>query len=235
VLDLIRSPGDYERWYERYAAGIVFRLGYGKPVQTGKEPYVERSLRLLDVFEKAILPGAYLVDVFPALMHILTFLAPFKRHLLANGVDGRAFFKELQDIVRREKDSCQAPPSLMNIFLEHQRDIAMSDAEGGALIGTMYGAGVGTTGAALMSFTLTMVLNPLWLQHMQDELDKVVGSTRLLNIDDLELLPTVIAVVKETLRWRPVTAGGIPHQLIRDDVYEDMFFPAGTIVHFNEW
>lgn len=200
VLDLLRFPRDYEQWYERYAAGIVFRLGYGKRVQTGKEPYVERSLRLLDVFENALLPGAYLVDVFPALMHIPTFLAPFKRYLLANGADGRAFFKELQDMVRREKDSSQAPPSLMNTFLEHQRDIAMSDAEGAALIGTMYGAGVGTTAAALMSFTLAMVLNPLWLQHMQDELDKVVGSTRLPNTDDLELLPTVRAVVKETLR-----------------------------------
>lgn len=111
----------------------------------------------------------------------------------------------------------------------------MSEAEGAVLIRTTYGAGVETTAAALMSFMLAMVHNPLWLQPMQDELNTAVGDTRLPPVDDLPLHPTVRAVVKETLRWRPVTAGGIPHMLIRDDVYEDKFFPTGTTVHFNEW
>lgn len=235
VSDLLRSPADYGQWYERYAAGIVFRMGYGKPVETGREPYVETSLRLLKVFEHAVTPGAYLVDVFPFLMHVPTFLAPFKKHLLANGEETKVFHRELQDMVRREKILGQAPPSLMNTFLEHQRDVGMSDDEGARLIGTMYGAGVGTTAAALMSFTLAMVHSPLWMQRMQVEVDKVVGSTRLPDFSDMDDLPTVRAIVKETLRWRPVTAGGIPHKLIKNDIYENMFFPAGTNVHFNEW
>lgn len=57
--------------------------------------YVEKSLQLLDVLEKAVLPGAYLVDLFPALLRIPTVLAPFKRHLLAHGAKARTFFKEL--------------------------------------------------------------------------------------------------------------------------------------------
>ncbi len=55
------------------------------------------------------------------------------------------------------------------------------------------------------------------------------------HFDDMPVLFSVRAVVKEVLRWRPVTAGGVPHQLVKDDVYERYFFPAGTVVHTNQW
>ena len=86
-----------------------------------------------------------------------------------------------------------------------------------------------------MFFTLAMVHYSQWLHHLQDELDQVVGIDRLPTFEDMKQLPTVRAVVKETPRWRPVTATGIPHMLIKDDIYQDMFIPAGTTVHFNEW
>ena len=53
-------------------------------------------------------------------------------------------------------------------------------------------------------------------------------------------LPRVRAVAKEVLRWRPVTAGGLPHALTQDDSYKlkdgrKLFFPAGTNVHPVQW
>lgn len=39
----------------------------------------------------------------------------------------------------------------------------------------------------------------------------------------------------ETLRWRPVAAGGIPHMLTEDDTYEGYFLPKGTILFANAW
>ncbi|KIW79286.1 hypothetical protein Z517_05898 [Fonsecaea pedrosoi CBS 271.37] len=80
-----------------------------------------------------------------------------------------------------------------------------------------------------------MVLFPEWLKKVQDELDRVVGSARLPTFDDLPELPTVRAVVKETLRFRPVTAGGIAHKTTADDVYQGYFIPKGAIVHGNIW
>lgn len=103
------------------------------------------------------------------------------------------------------------------------------------MVGTMFEAGSGTTSAAMMSFMLAMVLHPEWFRKLQSEVDTVCGPERLPYLDDVAQLPTVRAVVKEVLRWRPVTAGGLPHACTKDDVYEGLFIPAGTIMHANQW
>ena len=99
----------------------------------------------------------------------------------------------------------------------------------------MFGAGSGTTAAAMMSFVLAMVHHPKWQKKVQDEVDEQVGNDRMPEFSDMPKLPTVRAFVKEVLRWRPVTAGGIPHMSVEDDVYEGLFIPAGTNVHPNQW
>lgn len=53
--------------------------------------------------------------------------------------------------------------------------------------------------------------------------------------DDMSGLPMVRAFVKEVLQRRPVTASGVPHMSVKDDVYNGIFIPAGTNVHPNQW
>lgn len=76
-------------------------------------------------------------------------------------------------------------------------------------------------------------------RKLQEELDEVIGPDRLLLISDMPRLPRVRAVVKETLRWRPVTAGGLPHQSIKDEIYvldgKNIFLEAGANIHPVQW
>lgn len=99
----------------------------------------------------------------------------------------------------------------------------------------MFEAGSGTTSAAMMSFMLAMIKHPDWFKKLQNEVDHVCGADRLPYLDDIPQLPTVRAVVKEVLRWRPVTAGGLPHMCTKDDVYNGLFIPARTVMHPNQW
>lgn len=55
---------------------------------------------------------------------------------------------------------------------------------------------------------LAMVLYPKVLKRGQEEIDNVVGRERLPNYEDQSNLPYVDAIVKEVLRWRPVTPLG---------------------------
>jgi cytochrome P450 len=91
------------------------------------------------------------------------------------------------------------------------------------VVGTMFEAGSGTTSAAMMSLMLAMVLHPTWFEKLQKEVDRVCGDKR------------VPYLYEEVLRWRPVTAGGLPHMCVKDDVYEGLFIPAGTVMHPNQW
>ncbi|KAL7272125.1 hypothetical protein RUND412_005081 [Rhizina undulata] len=232
--DLLSSPSDYERHFERYAAGLIFRIGFGKTVETGDEPHIHRTLKVVHHVERTASPGAYLCDSIPILRYLPEFLAPFKKEGRALHEEEMSLFGSLQEDIRREMERGEAPDCFTKTFLEKQSEYALSDEEGAYVIGTLFEAGSGTTAAAMMSFCLAMVLHPEWQAEGWKEVDEVCGD-RMPEFDDLNRLPYVRAVVKEVLRWRPVTAGGIPHQLVKDDVYDGLFFPAGTTVHANQW
>lgn len=47
--------------------------------------------------------------------------------------------------------------------------------------------------------------------------------------------PATDAIIKETMRWQPVTPLAVPHCTDSDDVYNGHFIPAGSIVMGNAW
>ena len=80
-----------------------------------------------------------------------------------------------------------------------------------------------------------MVTHPGVQKRAQDELDAVVGHSRTPTFADAPNLPYIQALVKESLRWRPVLPLGVPHATTEDDWYEGMFIPKGTICLANLW
>jgi cytochrome P450 len=235
LYDLVRSPEHYERWFERYASGLMLRLAYGKTIETGEEAYVKRIINVVHHVERIASPGAYLVDTFPVLMYLPKWLAPFKREGERLHKEELDLFRGLMDDTRAQLAEGTAPSCFAKTYLQKPEPYDLTNDEVAYVIGTLFEAGSGTTSAAMMSFILAMVHYPDWQKRMQDEIDNVVGDSRLPTFTDIPNLPTVRAVVKETLRWRPVTAGGLPHQLIKDDVYNGFFLPAGTNVHPAQW
>jgi len=80
-----------------------------------------------------------------------------------------------------------------------------------------------------------MVLNPDAQHKAQDEIDGLLGGTRLPSMEDEGMLPYVGALVKEVLRWHPVVNLAIPHKVMEDDVYEGYLIPGGSMVIGNSW
>lgn len=236
LLDsLIRYPSAYEKWFEMYASGVIFRIGFGRWIETGTEPELERIIKVGKNVERVAEPGSYLVDTFPLLNYIPTALAPFKQEARQLRVEELSLFRKLQQDVKSDLEQGIQTPSFSKTFLENQDAYQLSDDEGAYVIGTLFEAASGTTAAAMMSFCLAMCHFPEWQTRMQKELDDQVGNDRIPNFNDIPNLPTVRAVIKEVLRWRPVTAGGVPHQLIKDDTYKSYRFAKGTVFHANQW
>lgn len=235
LVDLVKDPGGYEKWFQRYAGGVILRLAYGKVVETGEEEYIKRIMMVNHHLERIASPGSYLVDTFPVLMWLPRWLAPFKREGEMLHKEELDLFAGLIDGVRKQDEKGEAPDCFTKTWLEKEETYGLSNDQAAYVIGTMFEAGAGTTSAAMASFVLAMVHHPDSLRRMQAEIDRVVGDERLPTFDDIPQLPTVRAVAKETMRWRPVTSGGLPHQSIKDDVYDGFFIPAGTTMHANQW
>jgi hypothetical protein len=96
-------------------------------------------------------------------------------------------------------------------------------------------AGAETTSAAMAWWMLAMVTYPDVQKRAQEELDSVVGRTRIPTFADIPDLPYIRAMVKEALRWRPVDPLGLPHLSAEDDWYNGMFIPKGSIMIANVW
>lgn len=54
-----------------------------------------------------------------------------------------------------------------------------------------------------------MLHNPKAMEKAQAELDEVVGRDRMPAFEDKNNLPYIQAIIRETLRWRPVGPLGI--------------------------
>jgi cytochrome P450 len=73
------------------------------------------------------------------------------------------------------------------------------------------------------------------MRTAQRQLDSVLGGARLPDHSDIDDLPYIVAIVKETLRWAPPAPIGTTHRLMEDDVYRGMLIPGGATVIENIW
>jgi cytochrome P450 len=74
--------------------------------------------------------------------------------------------------------------------------------------GVVYVSASDTTGSAVVSFFLAMLVYPEVQAKAQAEIDRVIGKDRLPEHEDRKDLPYVDAVVNECLRWLPVVPMG---------------------------
>ena len=61
----------------------------------------------------------------------------------------------------------------------------------------------------MQTFFLAMTLYPDVQRKAQAEIDQILGNSRLPDFSDEGSLPYVQAVLKEVLRWHPVTPLGV--------------------------
>ena len=80
-----------------------------------------------------------------------------------------------------------------------------------------------------------MARNTDIMRTAQRQLDSVVGWGRLPDHSDIDDLPYIVAIVKESLRWAPPAPMGTTRRLMEDDVYRGMFIPRGATMVENIW
>jgi cytochrome P450 len=184
---------------------------------------------------RAMAPGAHFVEFLPFLKAIPSRFAKWKREAEEWHAHDSVIFERLFQDVRARITSGDDETSFSATLLKDADRHGLSLHENSWLAATMYVAAAETTAGTLSWWMLAMVLYPDVQKHGQAELDRVVGRDRLPSFSDIEHLPYIRGMVKESLRWRPVVPLVVPHRVIQDDWYEGHFIPKGTIVMANVW
>ncbi|KAI0270485.1 cytochrome P450 [Gloeopeniophorella convolvens] len=235
LRQVLRRPDNAMEYLKHFTAAVVMSLTYGYEVKESRDPYVEIAEELLTLASESMLPGALLVNDFPALKHLPDWFpgTGFKQRArhgarLVYEMVNRPF-----DMVREDMLKGTTKRSVVHDNLDEckgDEETALRNAAA-----SVYAAGAETTISTLSSFFLMLLLYPDVQRRAQAEIDNALGRARLPTFATRAALPYVEAVCRELLRWRLVLPLGVAHATTEDHVHDGLFIPAGTTVLPNTW
>ncbi|KAF9601566.1 hypothetical protein IFM89_020422 [Coptis chinensis] len=96
-------------------------------------------------------------------------------------------------------------------------------------------ASIDTTSSTIEWAMAELLHNPNTMRNVEAELDQIVGQGNKVEESDIEKLPYLQAVVKETLRLHPPLALLIPRKAREDTKFMGYSIPKDTLVFVNVW
>ncbi|XP_019152629.1 PREDICTED: cytochrome P450 76A2-like [Ipomoea nil] len=111
----------------------------------------------------------------------------------------------------------------------------LSEHEILVLIVEMFLAGTETTSSTVEWAMTELLKNPEAMEKVRAEISKVVGSEKKLEENDIDNLPYLQAVVKETFRLHPPLPFLIPRKAVEDTKFMGYDVPKDTQVLVNVW
>ncbi|THU85080.1 cytochrome P450 [Dendrothele bispora CBS 962.96] len=231
VYGILNQPNTWQSQIERASSSTSLSMVYDlPPLHSLNDPAVIFMNSFVECIGRVAMPGNFLVDMLSILEHLPLSLAKWKRDAEANFNKFSSKFEDMFSKVKNEVASGnEQRPSFCVNLAENQNQHKMSDRDCAWLAGALYSAGHETTATTMNWFIFSMIHFPEVQMRAQEELDRVVGRSRLPSFADIKHLPYIRAIVKEVLRWRPAVPVGVPHIPIEDDYYEGYFIPKGTL------
>lgn len=99
----------------------------------------------------------------------------------------------------------------------------------------MITAGMDTTAISVEWAMAELIKNPRVQQKAQEELDRVIGTNRVMTEQDFSSLPYLQCIAKEALRLHPPTPLMLPHRANANVKVGGYDIPKGSNVHVNVW
>ncbi|KAG2031138.1 cytochrome P450, partial [Suillus americanus] len=236
VINLLNDTSDLRQQTETYSASLIMAVTYGYLSHGHEDPFLALAREVLHIGEHIISPEkAALFTAFPFLENLPLWCLGGAFALMGRCRElTRQLLNEPFDKVKEQIADGTASHSLVADFLSQVHDDADEDMMK-AVASTGYMTGMETTASSLQKFMLAMVLYPGVQARARAEIDQVVRHDKMPCLDDRASLPYLGAILREVLRWYPLTPLGIPHATSNDDVYDGYFIPKGAIVIVNQW
>ncbi|KAF8551039.1 cytochrome P450 [Imleria badia] len=233
---VLEDPERNQSHIRKNFTSIILRLSHGYVTQAGDDPLVDLAHVANSQLSMATAPGLYYVDCVPLMKYIPSWLpgAGFKRKAKKYALVLRDLVEIPHNYVKSQLAAGTALPSLSSrIMSKPDLTEELEDSVKWATA-TMYQGGADTANSVAYAFYLAMTLYPCIMKKAQQELDSVVGTSRLPTFTDRSSLPYMEALFTELLRWH--TPGPITIRRTRvDDEYNGYLIPAGSYIFVNIW
>ncbi|GMJ05446.1 RED ELONGATED 1, SUPERROOT 2, ALTERED TRYPTOPHAN REGULATION 4, RUNT 1, cytochrome P450, family 83 [Hibiscus trionum] len=215
---------------------IICRVGFGKRYA---EEGAERSRfhGLLNE-SQALLSSFTFSDYFP-FMGWVDRLTRFHNRLEKNFKELDIFYQELID---EHLDPNRLKPEkedIIDVLLQISKDndfpFDLTIDHIKAILMNVFLAGTDTTAATVIWVMSFLMKNPNCLKRTQMEVRNLIGKKEFLNEDDVQSLPYLQAVIKETFRLQPTAPLLVPRETLRKCSIGGYEIPAKSLVFVNAW
>lgn len=217
-------------------------MTYGYSVEADTpDPLVLLIERMMTNAIKAVVPLAWVVDSLPFLDH------------LPEGIPGMSFksigrkWNETINLTvevpykftREKMEKGTGRESFVSSLITQLSDSNKLDESAESAIKftatQMYGGGADTTVQTLNGLAIALILFPEVQKKAREEIDAVVGDSRLPGFEDRDKLPYIAAVMKEALRWHTVVPMGLVHVADEDLEFKGYRIPKGSYIAPALW
>ncbi|KAJ6484798.1 cytochrome P450 [Mycena sanguinolenta] len=233
---LLVHPTAWGSHFRRTAASVILSMLYDTPPLLSEEdPKIALVNDFAERIERAAYPGTYLVEYFTWMRYLPSWVAKWKRDVLEQYKIDDAMFRGLFNEVRNRVAQGDQLSGFCAQLVEQEDRHELDEKESAWTAAALYVGGTDTTSLVLGWFLFAILSFPEVQRRAHTELDAVVGRSRMPTFADYNNLPYIRALIKEILRWAPVTPIGLPHRLMEDDYYDGYFIPKGSIIIANVW
>ncbi|THU92071.1 cytochrome P450 [Dendrothele bispora CBS 962.96] len=213
-----------------YAGSTILRIVYGMSTQEELENYVELAHLASESLNATMNHcGSFFVDYLPCLKYMPAWFpgASFKQKantwapMVSNLIN--APWKRVKSSMKFNLVPNFDIKSINNNLDQDMEEVIKNCS------GVAYFAGTDTTVSLIMSSILVLSHHPEVLEKAHEELDRVIGTSRLPQFQDRDKLPYIQAFIKEVERMYPVTPLAVAHRVISDDIFNGYFIPKGIV------
>lgn len=213
----------------------ITRLTFGKRFMNNEGVIDEQGQELKGILNDAIKLGTKksLAEYLP----MLRFLFKAENEALAEH-DSRADHfttKIMEEHTIARKKTGDTKNHFVDALLTLQKQYDLSQDTIIGLLWDMISAGMDTTTITVEWAMAELVRNPRVQKKIQEELDQVVGTERLMTEADISNLPYLQCVIKECFRMHPPTPLMLPHKANANVKIGGYDIPKGATVSVNVW
>ncbi|KAK5998064.1 Cytochrome P450 monooxygenase virE [Cladobotryum mycophilum] len=228
LCDLLSEPAEFLSHSERYSMSVMFSVVYATRISKLTHPIMGAFMHIRNEILERLQPGKMLIDYLPFLEKLPHFLQPWVKVADDLWAKESSIHKAFLAPLEKQIEAGEKPVCFGAGVLRAQKEGNMDEVQVLSILGMAIFAGYETTASVIQFFFKIMAMHPHCLKAAQEEIDLVVGRSRLPTWEDEEKLPYIRALVKEVSRFGPSLNMGIPHTNLEEDNYHSFTIPKGS-------
>lgn len=179
----------------------------------------------------------FIQDFIPSLRPVMSFISTQEHGMAKLGKVTDAFFQSIVDEHRRQQNTIESTQDFVDVMLQSvgEDNKPLDDKVIKSVTLEMFFAGAESTIGALEWAVAELLHQPRFMQQLQEELDTVIGASRMAQESDIPNLKFLKAVVNETFRLHPIAPLLLPHSNSMPTQLGGYDIPANSHVMVNVW